>query len=56
MRSKSGPHSSAEAHVREIRRATRKKHSAEERIRIVLEGLARRVLDRRTVPDQATPL
>ena len=29
----------AEAHVREIRRATRKKHSAEERIRIVLEGL-----------------
>ena len=39
MRSKSGPQSSAEAHVREIRRATRKKHSAEERIRIVLEGL-----------------
>ena len=39
MRSKSGPQSSAEAHVREIRRAMRKKHSAEERIRIVLEGL-----------------
>ena len=39
MRSKSGPQSSAEALVREIRRATRKKHSAEERIRIVLEGL-----------------
>ena len=39
MRSKSGSQSSAEAHVREIRRATRKKHSAEERIRIVLEGL-----------------
>ena len=39
MRSKSGPQSSAEAHVREICRATRKKHSAEERIRIVLEGL-----------------
>ena len=39
MRSKSGPHSSAEAHVREIRRATRKKHCAEERIRIVLDGL-----------------
>ena len=39
MRSKSGPQSSAEAHVREIRRVTRKKHSAEERIRIVLEGL-----------------
>ena len=39
MRSKSGPQSSVEAHVREIRRATRKKHSAEERIRIVLTGL-----------------
>ena len=39
MRSKSGPQSSAEAHVREIRRATRQKHSAEERIRSVLEGL-----------------
>ena len=39
MRSKSRPQSSAEAHVREIRRVTRKKHSAEERIRIVLEGL-----------------
>ena len=39
MRSKSGPQSSAEAHVREIRRATRKKHSAEERISIVLTGL-----------------
>jgi transposase len=39
MRSKSGPQSSAEAHVREIRRATRKKHSAEVRIRIVLDGL-----------------
>ena len=39
MRSKSGPQSSGHAHVREIRRATRKKHSAEERIRIVLEGL-----------------
>ena len=39
MRSKSGAQSSAEAHVREIRRATRKRHSAEEKIRIVLEGL-----------------
>ena len=36
MRSKSGPQSSAEAHVREIRRATRKKHSAAERIRMLL--------------------
>jgi transposase len=39
MRSKSGPQSSAEQHVREIRRATRKRHSTEEKIRIVLEGL-----------------
>ncbi len=39
MRSKSGPQSSAEAHVREIRRATRKRHSTAENIRIVLEGL-----------------
>ena len=39
MRPKSGPQSSAEQHVREIRRATRKRHSTEEKIRIVLEGL-----------------
>jgi transposase len=39
MRSKSGPQSSAEQHVREIRRQTRKRHSTEEKIRIVLEGL-----------------
>ena len=39
MRSKSGPQSSAEAHVREIRRQTRKRYSSEEKIRIVLEGL-----------------
>jgi len=39
MRSKSGPQSSAEQHVREIRRRTRKIHSTEEKIRIVLEGL-----------------
>ena len=39
MRQKSGPHGTAEAHVREIRRATRRQHSAEEKIRIVLEGL-----------------
>ena len=39
MRSKSGPQSSAEEHVREIRRQTRKRHSTEEKIRIVLEGL-----------------
>ena len=39
MRSKSGPQPSAEHHVREIRRQTRKRYSSEEKIRIVLEGL-----------------
>jgi len=39
MRSKSGPQSTAEQHVREIRRQTRKRHSTEDKIRIVLEGL-----------------
>ena len=40
MRQKSGPHGSAsEKLVKDIRRATRKRHSAEEKIRIVLDGL-----------------
>jgi len=39
MSLKSGPQSSAEQHVREIRRQTRKRHSTEDKIRIVLEGL-----------------
>jgi transposase len=40
MRQKSGPlKPPAEAVVKDIRRRTRKQHSAEERIRIVLEGL-----------------
>ena len=39
MRSKPGPQSAAEQHVREIRRQTRKQYGAEEKIRIVLEGL-----------------
>ena len=39
MRSKSGPQPSAEQHLREIRRQTRKRYSSEEKIRIVLEGL-----------------
>ena len=38
MRSRSGPQSSAEEHVREIRRQTRKQYGAEEKVRIVLEG------------------
>jgi len=32
-------HESAQQHVESIRRATRKQYSAEEKIRIVLEGL-----------------
>ena len=39
MRQISGPSETAERHVRDIRRATRKKYSAEEKIRIVLAGL-----------------
>lgn len=40
MRQNSGPHAqSAEQHVRDIRRRTRRKFSAEEKIRIVLAGL-----------------
>ena len=39
MRQKSGSNGSAEKHVKEIKRRTRRKYSAEEKIRIVLEGL-----------------
>ena len=39
MTQKSEPTETAEQHVRDIRRATRKKYSAEEKIRIVLAGL-----------------
>ena len=39
MRQKSAPTETTEQHVRDIRRATRKKYSAEEKIRIVLAGL-----------------
>ena len=39
MRQNSGPGESAELHVQNIRRATRKRHSAEDKIRIVLSGL-----------------
>ena len=40
MRQKSGPHvQSAEQVVKDIRRVTRKHHAAEDKIRIVLEGL-----------------
>jgi len=39
MRQKQGPLSPAEKTVKDIRRATRKRHATEEKIRIVLEGL-----------------
>lgn len=39
MRRKSGPKESAEQHIKNIRRATRKRYSTEEKIRIVLSGL-----------------
>ena len=39
MRQKHGSNGSVEKHVKEIKRKTRRKYSAEEKIRIVLEGL-----------------
>ena len=39
MRQKPGPRGTSEQHAKDIRRATRKQYSAEEKIRIVLEGL-----------------
>lgn len=39
MRQKQGPPSSAEKTVKDIRRATRKRHATEEKVRIVLDGL-----------------
>ncbi|WP_193217129.1 hypothetical protein [Hoeflea sp. EC-HK425] len=40
MRQKTGPQTSAaEKTIKDIRRAARKHHSAEDKIRIVLEGL-----------------
>ena len=39
MSKKGTSQETAEQHVRSIRRATRKQYSAEEKIRIVLEGL-----------------
>jgi transposase len=38
MRENSRPAETAEKHVRDIRRATRKKYSTEDRIQIVLSG------------------
>ena len=40
MRQKSGPTETAEQHVRDIRRATRKKYSAEEKITPIWPGYA----------------
>lgn len=39
MSQKQMPSQTAEQHVREIRRRTRKKYSAQEKIQIVLSGL-----------------
>ena len=39
MSKSSTDHESAEQHVKSIRRATRKQYSAEDKIRIVIEGL-----------------
>lgn len=39
MRTKTGPKGSADRHINEIKRKTRRKFSAEEKIRIVLDGL-----------------
>ena len=51
MKQKSGPAKQpAEAVVKDIRRATRRQYSAEEKIRIVLEGLRGEDEHRRTVP------
>jgi transposase len=39
MRSRTGPNGSADKHIGEIKRKTRRKFSSEEKIRIVLDGL-----------------
>jgi transposase len=39
MRQRTGPNGSADGHVKEIKRQTRRKFSAEEKIRAVLDGL-----------------
>ncbi len=39
MRTRTGPNGPADRHVKEIKRKTRRKFSAEEKIRIVLDGL-----------------
>ncbi len=39
MSKRSTSHETAEQHVKSIRRATRKQYSAEDKIRVVLEGL-----------------
>ena len=39
MSKRSTRHETAEQHVKSIRRATRKQYSAEEKLRVVLEGL-----------------
>ena len=51
MRQKTGSQKpSAEHVIKDIRRATRKQYGAEEKIRIVLEGLRGEAKHRRTLP------
>ena len=39
MRTKTGPNGSADKHIKEIKRKTRRQFSSEEKLRIVLDGL-----------------
>ena len=50
MRQKAGPHGTAEAHAKEIHRATRRQHNAEEKIRVVLEGPRSEMRDLKEAP------
>ena len=53
-----GPEESAEQHIKNIRRATRKRYSTEEKIRIVLSGLRGEQPCAQTLPSvkRANPL
>lgn len=55
MRQNSGPRETAEQHVRDIRRATRKKYATEDKIRVVLSGLQWRVKSHPTMTTPAWP-
>jgi hypothetical protein len=46
---RTGPNGSADKHVKEIKRKTRRKFSAEEKIRIVLDGFHSNAAQHRTI-------